>query len=142
MGNSSKDKALGWACTGVGAQQAQAWALGHARGARTGARRADGQVLDVQGRAERRARGQELGVGGRRWAQAAGGRLGRARGAERQSARGAQAAGRQAHARQGAAGVGARGAGLGRAGRVAWALGAWAGCGLCTRCTWPIFDPF
>ena len=63
--------ALGWACAGVGAQQAQAWMLGPARGARTGAGSVDRQTLGVQGRAERRAcdkqaRGQALGAGGRR----------------------------------------------------------------------------
>ena len=56
---------------------------------------------------------------------------------------------------QGRWGTGARARGLGRAagaGRAGHAgqagalgargLGAWAGLGQCTRCTWPIFDPF
>ena len=103
----------------MGAQQAQAWALGHARGARTGARRTDGQALGVQGRA------------GRLWAQAAGTgereeRNSRARGARRQlGGRRARGRAQQAWARS-ALGVGARGVGPGRglgAGRATWAPG-------------------
>ena len=77
----------------------------------------------------------------RRWAL--GERALQARGARSRSGR--RACGkRPGRARQGAAaGAGARGArGAGLAGRQARGLGPWAGLGLCTRCTRPIFDPF
>ena len=70
---------------------------------------------------------------------------GRAIGARGALASGRRAGERQARgARQGsAADAGARGAhGLGVARSWARGLGVRPGCGLCTRCTWPIFDPF
>ena len=104
----------------AGARAGRAW----------GAQVAAGRWALVSGRwqertgaqaAAARARGARAGVG-------AAGR-GRARGAAWQGAR----------ARRQLGGKRARG----RA-QQAWArgLGAWAGLGLCTRCTRPIFDPF
>ena len=82
------------------------------------------------------AQGVGTGAGARRRAA----RHGRA---ESWRARGrASWSGRQRRAGARGRAAGARGAVAG-AGRTAWAwLGARAGCGLCTRCTWPIFDPF
>ena len=109
----------------LGAQQALAWRAGRA------------------GVARRALSGMGAGRHGRR-------RAGRWRARARSRARG-----RQARGRRGARG--ARGSRRGRArsvrGRAGWAagarpgrwargLGAWAGLGLCTRCTRPIFDPF
>ena len=110
-----------------------------------------GRWLGAQGarRARRRGAGHAggtLGAQAGRWARR---RQARARGRARQ-ARGrvhGRAVGR-AGARtagngvQGARGVSSRGAAGARPGRWALGLGAWAGLGLCTRCTRPIFDPF
>ena len=112
--------ALGWACAGVGGQQAQAWALGRARGARTGRRWACRGVRSVGRAAGRRA--------GRRWAQAIGaGAHGERHGVGR-------AEHRQADARGPRLGVAA---GVGRARLGRWVRGLCAqagpvGCS-CTR---------
>ena len=96
------------------------------------------------------ARGRGAGALGGMGAGALGGTGAGARGAGARGRAAGRAGGRRADG-------GARGSRRGRArsvrGRAGWAagarpgrwargLGAWAGLGLCTRCTRPIFDPF
>ena len=130
----------------LGAQQALPWRAGRAGVARgRGAGALGGMGAGALGGTG--ARAWRAGVALGRWAAWALGRW-----AARAQARGAleRAGGRRADG-------GVRGSRRGRArsvrGRAGWAagarpgrwargLGAWAGLGLCTRCTRPIFDPF
>ena len=98
-----------------------------------------GQQARPQGRAGRAGRRRSAGLGVRGelgWAQQVWRAAGRARGrgARRQSSLATGTRQRRA----GRAGLEQQGRGK----RAAWALGARAGLGLCTRCTRPIFDPF
>ena len=77
---------------------------------------------------------------GRPGAGALGWALGAGLGGTGVGERGAGARGRAGVARRASGRHGRWGAG--RHGRWARGLGAWAGLGLCTRCTRPIFDPF
>ena len=96
------------------------------------------------GKSTGRAAGR-AGLAGRRWGvqvDAQGTQQARRRLGER-GARGAQAGGRRGRAgRRATGGECAAGRRWARGARAAWALGARAGCGLCTRCTRPFFDPF
>ena len=116
------DTALGWA------HRVCRWARGRCAAGAGGARRRQGRASARA--SDRRARGKQAALACGRQARGSG--------------RKARGRGRQARARdrRAAAGTGVRGA---HGARTAGAgHGRWAGCWanwLCTRCTWPVFDP-
>ena len=111
---------------GLGSKRAQGrWGAGERAGGAGRSRRACRARCRLSGRraGERKARRRQ------------------ARGARAVQARALGARGRAGQAATASRARGTDTAGA-RPGRWARGLGAWAGLGLCTRCTRPIFDPF